>query len=91
MIFNDKLMPEVSLNVYNDKNKNFSVIKKIRKIRKDFNETESSELLNSQVFSELSRRSMPNRKRAPSNSPSRKHKPILLDEYYSDFDLSSVE
>ena len=91
MIFNDKLMPEVSLHLYNDKSKNFSVLKKIRKIRKNSNETESSELLNSQVFSELSRRSMPNRKRAPSNSPKRKHKPVLLDEYYSDFDLSSVE
>ena len=87
MIFNDKLMPEVSLNVYN---KNHSVKRKIRKIRKNSNETESSELLNSQVFSELSRRSMPIRRRAPSNSPSRK--PVLLDEYYgSDYDLSSVE
>ena len=63
MIFNDKLMPEVSLNVYNDKSKNYSVKRKIRKIRKNSNETESSELLNSQVFDELSRRSMPKHKR----------------------------
>ena len=90
MIFNDKLMPEVSLNVYNDKSKNYSVKRKIRKIHKNSNETESSELLNSQVFSELSRRSMPKHKRGLSSSP--KRKPVLLEEYYgSDIDLSDVE
>ena len=67
MLFNDKLMPEVSLNVYNDKSKNYSVKRKIRKIRKNSNETESSELLNSQVFDELSRRSMPKHKRGQSS------------------------